>query len=323
MRVLFLVEAGGKYGMGHLMRSAVLRDELRARGVETVLAVRRGEGPLPDWASDPEGLHIDSAAAAEALAAERRPDWAVVDGYGLLADGLVRRLRTRGERVLAFDDLGSEGGGADLVLNQNVCSEPMPTMPRRLLGPGYALVDRGYAACRERPISGAIQRVLVTFGGADQHGLTRRVVAAFADVPGSLLLDVVVGPNHRVRAFTAPGSHRLIAHEQPHGLAHLFANADLVISAAGSTCWQVCCAGVPLIAVQTVDNQREVVRCLEANGCALTLARRPFEALLESGGLPGLIDRLRDGSVRTRMSQAQRSLVDGEGAARVVAAMGF
>ncbi len=323
MRALFLVEAGGRFGLGHLMRSAVLRDALRARGVETVLAVRRGEGPLPEWALGADDLHIDTPAAAEALAAERRPDWVTVDGYGLLADGIVKRLRARGVRVLAFDDLGTEGGGADLVLNQNVCTEPMPAMPGRLLGPAYALVDRTYVACRGGEISRTIQRVLVTFGGTDQHGLMERVVAAFADVPGSLSLDVVVGPNHRVRDFAAPGAHRLIAHAQPHGLAHLLATADLAISAAGSTCWQVCCAGVPLIAVQTVDNQREVVRCLEANGCALTFAREPFEALLERGDLPEVIDGLRDAAVRRNMSQAQRSLVDGKGAARVAAAMGL
>lgn len=331
MDVLFLVEAGGKYGLGHLMRSTVLIDALRDRGVRSISALRMGEGGLPDWALPAaehialEGDDVDVSRQAEALARARRPDWTVIDGYGLLATDLIARLHALGLRIMAFDDLGTEGGGADLVINQN-CQRAAATdgpAVNRLLGPRYALVDPNYARCRDRPLALAVKRVLVTFGGSDQHGLSGRVIDGLADVPGQLTIDVVVGPHHRTRSFAPPGQHRLLTHQAPRGLAALLHAADLVISAAGSTCWQVCCVGVPLIAVHTVDNQDEVTRCLFEYGGAITVERDEFCALLERGGLPELIARLNDLAVRRAMVTAQRLLIDGNGTVRVLAAMGL
>ncbi|HVY58991.1 MAG TPA: hypothetical protein VHA77_14160 [Xanthobacteraceae bacterium] len=321
MKVLFLVEAGGAYGLGHLMRSEVLADALSARGVQAVLGLRSDTGGMPAWRpAQFETIPVDDAASAESLGAAQRPGWVVVDGYGFLTEGVVARLRARGLRVLAFDDLGTEGGGADLVVNQNGLA--MSMAPGRLLGPAYALVDPAYAEHRSRPIGESVRRVLITFGGSDLHGLTARTVAAFRDVPGSLVLDVVIGPYHRTRSFDGPGAHQLVLHQQPHGLAPLLGSVDLVISAAGSTCWQVCCAGIPLVAVQTADNQKEVVRALTDRGCALTFPLDAFDALLGSGGFHSIIDRLRVAAVRRDMSEAQQRLVDGKGAARIAAAMG-
>jgi len=325
MKALFLVEAGGQYGLGHLVRCSVLADALRARRAEVRFAVRRGARHLPDWfTSDTPVIDVDNPGAAEALVMQHAPGWVVVDGYGLLTDGVVRRLRTADRRVLAFDDFGNDGGGADLVVNQNVSVDATAQRDaRRLLGPHYAIVAPAYAANRTRGVSASLQRILLTFGGSDVRGLTPHALRAFKDVPDSLSLDVVVGPYHRTSAFEISGRHRLTVHTQPHGLAALLATADLVISAAGSTCWEICCAGVPLIAVQTADNQREVMRCLTSRSCALTLPAEVFLPTIESGGLPALIDRLRDAAKREAMVTAQRQLVDGKGAGRIVSAMGF
>jgi UDP-2,4-diacetamido-2,4,6-trideoxy-beta-L-altropyranose hydrolase len=328
MDVLFLIEAGGGFGLGHLMRSSVLADAVRARGGRPTMALRLGDRALPAWAMPTsERIELDGAdcaracAQAEALAHTRRPGWVVVDGYGMLGAGLVARLRAHGLRVLAFDDLGTEGGGADLVVNQNFAHTDHSTAGR-LLGPAFALVAPAYAAHRSRPVADRVRRILVTFGGSDLHGLTQHVVGAFAAVPGKLTLDVVIGPSHRTRHVAPAGAHELVMHDRPHGLAGLLGRADVVISAAGSTCWQACCAGVPLIAIQTVDNQRELVACLAQNGCAVTFERAAFCDLLERGGLATVLNSLAEPDVRATMMAAQRRLVDGKGAERIIAAMG-
>jgi UDP-2,4-diacetamido-2,4,6-trideoxy-beta-L-altropyranose hydrolase len=326
--VLFLVEAGGKYGLGHLMRCEVLIAALRDRGALPICAIRVEKGGLPDWTTPAEitleGNDTAAALHAEAVARARRPNWIVVDGYGLLATDLVARLRKLGFRVVVFQDLGTDGGGADLVINQNrQAGMTNAVAAGQLLGPCYALVDRSYAACRSRPLADTIRRILVTFGGTDQHSLTPLVVAAFAGVPGELSLDVVIGPYHRTRRFAPAGPHRMTLHQEPHGLAALLDSTDLVISAAGTTCWQICCAGVPLISVQTVDNQREVMRCLADEHCAITLERKEFCQLLDGGRLPALLAQLSRQGARSAMVAAQRRLVDGNGAARIVAAMGL
>jgi spore coat polysaccharide biosynthesis predicted glycosyltransferase SpsG len=328
MNVLFLIEAGGGFGLGHLMRSSVLADAVRSRGGNPTMALRLGDRALPAWAMPTsERIELDGAdiaracAQAEALAHTRRPSWVVVDGYGMLGAGLVARLRQHGLRVLAFDDLGTEGGGADLVVNQNFARTDQSTAGR-LLGPAFAAVDPAYAAHRARPVADRVRRILVTFGGSDLHGLTQRVVGAFAAVPGKLTLEVVIGPSLRTRDFVPAGAHELVTHDQPQGLAELLGRADLAISAAGSTCWQACCVGVPLIAIQTVDNQRELAACLDRQHCALIFDRTQFCGLLERGDLAAVLKLFADPGERAAMIAAQRRLVDGKGAERIIAAMG-
>ena len=330
MNVLFLVEGGRKYGLGHLTRCAVLIEELKARGVTPVLAVRTGEGGLSNWAlPDVEYVEInetgDMAAAerAEQLVRSRKPDWAVVDGYGLLGTELVSRLQRNSVRVAAFDDTGTHGRGADMVINQNRYSGQInEANVGQLFGPQYALVDPAYSRDRSRPIRDVIGRIIVTFGGTDQHGLTKPTVDALCKLPEAEEVDVVVGPYHKERTFNAGSKTRLNIHQQPRGLAELFQNADVVISAAGSTCWQACCAGLPLIAVQTADNQRDVVRSVSENGCALTWQRDEFTSLLRRGELAGVFNKLNDRDFRQTMVAAQQRLVDGHGASRIAAAMG-
>jgi spore coat polysaccharide biosynthesis predicted glycosyltransferase SpsG len=237
-----------------------------------------------------------------------------------MAQDMPARARKLGARVVAFDDLGREGGGADLVINANVAGGDV--RDGRLLGPAYALIDRSYLDARNRPGRHVVQNVMITFGGSDLHGLTPRVVAALADVPGELSINVVAGPYHKARDIPSPGRHRLTVHRAPQGLAALMADADLMVSAAGSTCWQACCVGLPLLAIQTVDNQREVLQQLAAGGCAVTIERPEFVALVERGGFPALIAPLLDPARRAAMRTAQRAAVDGGGAARIVAAMG-
>lgn len=328
MDVLFLIEAGGRYGLGHLMRSAVLMKALAAGGIHSVTALRSGGGSVPEWALPAGKLYmLDdnnlAVARAESLARECKPRWAVIDGYDFLAGNAVKQIKLLGVRVLAFDDLGVEGGGANIVVNQNSEAEDTSARQRRLLGPAYALVDPMYAASGGPQVVQSVERVLVTFGGSDLHGMTGRVVSALTAVPGRLKVDIVIGPHHRTREFAWTGSHRLTFHDAPHGLAALLKTNDVVISAAGGTCWQACCSGIPLIAIQTVDNQREVVACLAAHGCAITFGRPEFSRMLETGQLFEVLQRLSDPMVRHSMIVAQRRLVDGNGAARIVAAMGL
>src|SRR5882757_6309472 len=146
MGVLFLIEAGGRYGLGHLMRSAVLMKALAAGGIHSVIALRSGGGSVPEWALPAGKLCMlddnDSAVAqAESLARECKPRWAVIDGYDFLAGNAVKQITSLGVHVLAFDDLGIDGGGANIVVNENREAEDTSAAQRRLLGPEYAVID--------------------------------------------------------------------------------------------------------------------------------------------------------------------------------------
>ena len=325
-KIVFAVEVGQAYGLGHMMRCRVLAGELSRRGCRIALAVRGDLTVLDRWPWPPGSIASGLGATAESAAADVLslvqddcPDWLVVDGYGLAGTALLPELRRRGIRTLAFDDAAEAPVPADLILNQNrLDGAPYGADAKTLLGPRFALVAEEYRLERrvfDEPTR--IRHVLVSFGGSDRKGMTLQVLRALARTsPDFDQIDIVAGPFHAELQADLAANLPVRYHQAPSSLALLIAGADAVISAAGSGCWEVCCVGKPLIALQTAENQRHVIATLRHSGAAVTLERFDEDMFMAAWG------RIRDVSVRRRLAISARALVDGMGAARIADALG-
>jgi RimJ/RimL family protein N-acetyltransferase len=95
------------------------------------------------------------------------------------------------------------------------------------------------------------------------------------------------------------------------------AEADLAVSAAGSTCHEWCYLGVPLVVAELADNQKDNVAGLIAAGAAVSLGRLRPDTTAEAGAALGRL--LGDAPTRRALALAGSRLVDGSGAHRVVA----
>lgn len=276
MLVVFRVDASPVIGSGHLMRCLALADTLRERGAATLFVTRAAEQPwrallrqhghavaaLPD---DPARDAAKTRAALAGALAPDRPDWLVVDHYGLDSEWEIA-LRASCGRIFAIDDIGRKHD-CDLLLDQNVLDNPefyrdqVPAHCRRLLGPNYALLRREFREerARLRHRDGSVRRVLISFGGSDPTGETEKAIEGFlaADLEG-ITADVVLGTANSKAAEIQRrfGTHlrvRLIPHTEH--MAALMAEADLGIGASGSSSWERCCLGLPSISVAVAENQ--------------------------------------------------------------------
>jgi UDP-2,4-diacetamido-2,4,6-trideoxy-beta-L-altropyranose hydrolase len=348
--IVFRVDAGLPIGSGHLMRCLSLAAALRDLGARSHLVCRAHDGHLgtlveaqghtlhllprsevsatqwlgADWATD--------AAQTLQATAGLRPDWLVVDHYGLDA----RWEQAVGQAVgqcLAIDDLADRPHAAAWLLDQNLQSRAgrydgrLPSGARRLLGPRFALLRPEFArlrAVRRSVGSTGLHRVLAFAGGIDATDLLPKVVRAWQQLATAARprLDLVIGassPNlEPLRALCAeqPGC---TLHVQTDEMAQLMSSCDLMITAAGSVNWERCCLGIPALVCATADNQhgnlRELVRCRTAIG--LGDARQLDEPTLTTW-LARL--SLRPGMLRPMGERAAR-LVDGLGARRVAIGM--
>lgn len=334
--LLVRADAGPEIGLGHVLRTLALAQTWLRRGGEVTYATAQPplslrerlerEGAtvveLPARHPDPR----DAMSLAPLLA--RQWEWTVVDGYHL--DAPYRdRIRAAGRRVLAIGDLfGQELGAADAILNQNAGVEADP--PRAapgtlvLLGGRYALVREEFLAVRPRPRDGEARRVLVTFGGGDDEGATRRALAALALLPeGRIEARVLLGssnsrrPELEAEIASAPFPCECVV--AGAGIAELFAWADVAVTASGSTCWELCVLGVPMAAVQLAENQAVVQRGLAEAGAALALGS--LEGVSVARLADAVCSLLDDAELRLGLSQAASALVDGRGAERVVDAL--
>jgi UDP-2,4-diacetamido-2,4,6-trideoxy-beta-L-altropyranose hydrolase len=340
MNLLFRTDASVAIGTGHVMRGLALAQAWQDTGGHAVFAMTEATPAIQArLVAEPfEVLSLccaagtlDDSAQTVALAKEQNADWIVVDGYRFTAD-YQRALKDAGLKVLFLDDYGQAGHYfADIVLNQNL-SARTEIYPSRephtqlLLGPNYCLLRREFTAWRDwkREVSPLGRRVLVTMGGSDPENVTARVVDALALVGVEDLEAVVVmggsSPHSEMPEFSsAQSGNKISARRDVTNIAELMAWADVAVSSAGTTCWELCLLALPALLVHVAENQTAVARELARRHCAVHLGGpRDFtvEQLAEK-----LQKLLKSAETRQDISVRCRELVDGRGAWRVASAM--
>lgn len=313
-------------GAGHLVRQIALVEELHARGHEALLL---GDCDLPWAATQAAHVGLDFIPAAEDLVGQvgaAGVDVVMIDGYDFPTT-VGRELRAAGIPVAAMVD-GEFGShqDADLYVDQNLGS-PDPGGPGWLVGPEYVLLRDVVRARRGQPRTpNEPPRVLVVFGGSDPFGGCP--VAAELLLAAGLPVHVVAiaaSPEHRaaLEALTpGEGQHVEVVGPQDD-LPGLAMTCDLVVSAAGSSTWELACLGIPTGLVCVTDNQllgyRAATESLAVPVGHLEQLRADADA--RATGVRALRALLADADRRAALGAAARELVDGDGRVRVVDAM--
>jgi spore coat polysaccharide biosynthesis predicted glycosyltransferase SpsG len=262
--------------------------------------------------------------AARALGAA----WVVVDGYHFDYSFQVR-LRTAGCRVLVLDDHRyAERFSADVLLNQNVFATPelyrgAHAGTRVITGARYAMIRREFLAGGEweRAIPPRARRLLVTLGGGGAEDATRLAICGVGGVADAEIETVVLaaGDAAALEAFQrdadATGASIQIR-GLSDGMPRWLRWADLAVTAAGSTCWEMAFLGLPSLTLVLAENQRQNAERLDEMGICENLGwENALDAERMASALRRLID---DANARREMSRLGRELFDGQGAARVV-----
>ncbi|MCG5463247.1 spore coat protein [Micromonospora sp. MED01] len=309
----------------------------------------------------------DSAAELVEAARRHHLDVLVLDSYELDPAG-AGALRAAGVYTLAIIDGDSRGQVADLYLDQNFGAAlprlgPGAELPGLRSGaalpglgsgaelpglrsgaelPGRLLAGSGYALLRDTVISArppvappaaavSRPRVLAFFGGTDAVGAAPVLTRVLAATGHPMDLTVIVGrPEIEAEVDdVTPGRGQTIRPVPPTtSLPALITEADLVVSAAGTSTWELCCLGAPSALVCVVDNQRESYTRVVRHGLAAGLGELPE---LTAAGVAGRAARataartlhglLSSPQRRATLAARAWSTVDGQGRARVVDAV--
>jgi UDP-2,4-diacetamido-2,4,6-trideoxy-beta-L-altropyranose hydrolase len=341
--LLLRADATAAEGTGHLMRTLALAQAWRDGGgrarwllaeAPAALAGRIASEGIEVVRVDGEpGSRDDAATLRDALTNEPGAR-AVVDG--LQFDGeFLAGLAPDGDRVLVIDDKGDKGTyPVGWVLNQNAHADrgayPADADACFLLGLRFVLLRREFVPSPPPRIVPAVaRRLLVTFGGADPTGMTRRTLAALRRLPGGLrsVLDVriVVGAANAEAARIEDAAAdpalggRVGVERAVDDMPALMAWADLAVTSGGTTVWELARLGCPALVVETVPVERLLVGGLRAVGLFGHLGP---EAELDAQTLADEIaSKAEDVAWRTTMSERGMALVDGAGARRVADAL--
>ncbi len=297
-------------GWGHLARSQALCEAWVRAGGRAVIATDR---LLPLWQGRADRAGVETVLVPDAnlfpVETLGSPDWLVLDGYGfgIAAQELGRQ---QAKRVAVIDDYGIlDCHFADLVIDQNAGSSnanypnTLPTT-RLLLGPSHALLRNEFHQARiarelGEPSGPAGQTtLLVSLGGEPTSVLARQYSTLIANVPSPWQVSGLTMVDDVPATMLA---------------------AHAALSAAGTTVWELACLGRPMALVAVAPNQEPVARAMQNLGAAMVLDPPPR---LDSGAnVARLRSLLLDADVRATLSTRASELVDGQGAARVTAAL--
>lgn len=333
--LLVRADASEAIGIGHVMRCLALTKAWQATGGRVCYLMAESIPALEERLAR-EGVTITKISAARGSVSDAEQTvaeahrlsaaWVVADGYRFEPD-YIRKLKAVGPRVLFLDDDGRfDFYAADVVLNQNISAnsamydkrEPYTSL---LLGSEYALLRPEFLVeLRNREYPAAARKVLVTMGGSDSENLTRKVLLGLLRLEPNIEVRIVTGsgnPWHEELQILADRRTGFQLESSPANMAPLMRWADIAISGAGSTCWELAYLGLPAIVIALSRDQREIASALAQNQVAVSLgwhANLTEEQISDT--LDGLLD---DQSQRRAMSERGLKLVDGRGAERVVA----
>ena len=286
-------------GVGHLVRCVALAEELLSRGLDVVFlgdlaglpfVVRQLEARGLTWRPAPE-----TPRALADLAVDLALDAVVLDGYDL-HPGCGRALRDRGLPVLAIVD----GGLRSRPVGRRSTSTrtSAPSGPRASTRPSRCCRGCGTCCCVMRCAGAARPRactaralptagrrrgdhaVLAVFGGTDPYDAVLSVVPLLLATGTALDLQAIVSRTEVARSVSRlplrPGQ-RLTLLSPVDDLPALVVESDLVVSASGSSVWELLCLGAPAATVCVTDNQEAGYRALVRRrpGCRPRVAHRP------------------------------------------------
>jgi UDP-2,4-diacetamido-2,4,6-trideoxy-beta-L-altropyranose hydrolase len=327
VRVGFRTGGGRRIGLGHVRRCLSLALALRNLGAQSLFLLD-GDPDVFELvaAAGHETMHIRTGHDMEDTVSQCRDsnvDVLVADSYAL-STSYLRTLGEAARVVVVLDDLADRELPVTLVVNGSAGAgqlryrgSPETTY---LLGPQYILLRPEFAVVPTRTIAERIDRVLITVGGSDPTNLTVRLMQWIARAVGSVKQDVVVGPLFEnleaLQSESKAAGSPIVLHKDPADMRGLMLAADLALCGGGQTTYELAATGTPAIAIRTAENQTVNLEGLSAAG-SLVWSGDVNDDNLEAKVTRELKTLADDASRRAVMSRQGRTLVDGQGAARV------
>lgn len=324
-------DANKNIGMGHVMRclsiaDAMLRyDEdiifvladdtvsklINDRGFKTVVLntdYRKMDSEIENWPKE-------------------EADLIIVDSY-FVTNSFFDGLKCKG-RLAYIDDLFSFQYNVDMLINYNVYADRAryeelyndSRMPMLLLGPEYAPLRKMFSSVKAKKQNEVVKDILFSTGGSDSLHLALSIIKAKHD---DLIYHFIVGPlncdKEEIKTLASKNAG-VVIHENVTDMKSLISDCDIAVSAAGSTLYEICACGTPIITFVTADNQVDGADYFEKAGLAVNagdmrLDSDPVGRLLKNVG--ELAD---DEAKRAKMSKMAQEKVDGKGAERIAKAL--
>lgn len=255
------------------------------------------------------------------LIRERNISKILVDSYQVTA-GYLQNLKEWAQ-ITYIDDLDSFAYPVDqLICYANYYN--IFSYGKKEKGDGYYLgmkyvpLRRAFQNCPIKTISERARNVLLLSGGSDSYGILECMVDVFKDRT-DIVLTVICGSFYlgferltdKYKEY-----NNLVFCKNVSNMEEYMKNADLAVSAGGTTLYELCAVGTPTISYSFVDNQLYTVEQFDKDGLIEYAGDvRKEDIFGKVAELFGKYDS--DKYLRKERSIKMQQMVDGNGAKRI------
>lgn len=281
--IAFRLDAGPAIGSGHLIRCTALADALQELGHHILFLCRNRLSckisypvvyfapPLQSVSGD--SYHVqnieDELPALCRLLSEQHIECLIVDHYGA-SEAYFLRLKDQACLVAAIDDVRPHPFPVDIVINGNIYAEELsyPEARYSLLGPCYVLLRRSFQIPYLKAVHAEVKHIYITSGGSDPLCFcleALRWLSAVCKQIGHIF--VIIGPDFLpsyIQQLKNNDLKPILLHNV--NMRSCMDDADLFITSAGSTLYELAACGVPNISCILSDNQRLIAKTMHAYG---------------------------------------------------------
>jgi len=318
MKLLIKTKGGHEQGLGDVTGSISVANEAISLGHDVCIAVEGDKSAIELVRCSGYPFHIVSNASLLAVLASYQLPGSILLNQLNNPPELVAGLKELGWKVITLDDTGPASTLADIRINPEYFVNDSYSGPEYIpLNPVYREYHK-----KERIFPSRISSVLVTMGGSDTYGFTSTVMEALFNITWVLDITIIAGSAFQSDIFfkgtigKSNHSVRVLHCLSPKEMADAMLQADLAISGAGLTLFELACTGTPVVVVCNEPFEEETADYLEKKGFGLNLG---FHNPPCRGRITDIVMKIgEDGSARRQMSEQGRALIDGRGIERIV-----
>lgn len=332
-------DANKEIGSGHIMRCLSVAAELQKSG-EQVMFIVADESATELLAQKGQAFQVlysdyrDMEAELSVLLPlllQQKPRLVLVDSY-FVTDSYLEQLHMHA-KTACMDDMFAFPYPVDMVINYNIYGDLLPYRENSHPYNETFLLGCSYVPLREEfryvsyEIKDEAKNVLITTGGSDKYNLAGQILQTMLadERTKNLHYHVVSGAfNPHLFELKQIGVQyeNVHIHQNVTNMSELMRSCDVAITAAGSTIYELCAIGVPVLCFSFVDNQERMVQTFVDKGLVhfggdyLQDKEKMVTELVKK-----LCELVASKELRKNYSEKARLLVDGKGAGRIADAL--
>lgn len=331
MKIAFRLDGSNVIGMGHVMNSLAVAEELQKYPLEIYFIMKdfpEAVAKVQEAGYLVEKLPLrlsekESFKETIKILQKKHTSFLITDLLEIKED-YSPDLKRHGIKSISIDILGRIKLQSDIIINRTTITKRFERYDknqatRYYLGPKYVPLRKQFQGLNETPrqIHPEVQNVLLCFGGGDEYNLSARVswiIGKFPKVNTTIVLGPAFKLEEELQEIVSQLSKKPTILKNIKNMKDFLLQSDLAVCAGGSILYELAVTGTPALIIPMNDHQVENAEEFEKFGSVLAVS---LHSEIEDEDIENAIKQLSDFSRRKSMSEAGKKITDGKGAERI------